>query len=320
MTSATPSLEAFLALPTPVIHEMVYPKQLSISLLLNGTRRLYLAQHYESPPTDYSFLPGCLDNILVNIGRLLDMLARHGIYRVFLPSYSETQLKHRHRYAHLFLLKGIEGLSTHPRILAAYERSSYEVRFYGDMSALPDELIPQMQQPPRLYTGTPRHYVYYGVDGGNPHNYIFRLAHQFGQETGRAPSWEDMLELYYGDRTMKPLDILVAFNRIYARLGIPPLLDGQDRIYSTPVTPMALTPTAFRKILYDFLYNYQDVGRDYLNLHPNELRRLKRYYAANKDSVIGLLHKYEDLCYALPAPVWPAEMDSVPAVQPAAVK
>ena len=57
MTSATPSLEAFLALPTPVIHEMVYPKQLSISLLLNGTRRLYLAQHYESPPTDYSFLP-----------------------------------------------------------------------------------------------------------------------------------------------------------------------------------------------------------------------------------------------------------------------
>jgi hypothetical protein len=36
---------------------MVYPKQLSISLLLNGTRRLYLAQHYESPPTDYSFLP-----------------------------------------------------------------------------------------------------------------------------------------------------------------------------------------------------------------------------------------------------------------------
>jgi hypothetical protein len=311
MMSWTPTLEEFIASPTQTIYEMVYPQQLSISLLLNGTRRLYLAQHYDAPPTDYSFLPGCLDNILVNIGRLLDMLAQHGIYRTFLPSYSETQLKQRHRQAHLFLLKGLEGLTSHPRILEAYMRSGYEVRFYGEMSDLPEELVPDMTNPPRLYSGKPKHYVYYGVDAGNPHNYIFHLSHQFSLSHGRAPDWEDMLELYYGDRTLKPLDMLVAFNRIYARLGIPPLLDGQDRIYATPVTPMALTETAFRKILYDYLYHYQDVGRDYLNLHPNELQRLKHYYAANEDSVIGLLHKYENLTYALPAPVWPDEMDLI---------
>jgi hypothetical protein len=241
------------------------------------------------------------------MGRLLDMLAEHGIAHVYLPSYSDDQ-QDRHPAAHKFLIKGIQALTKHPALMAAYRKHNYGIRYYGDVSYLPKELHATIQNPPRFHRGDAEHFIYYGIDGGNPYSHLFKLSHQFSLMHGRAPSWDDMLELYYGDRGLQPLDILVAFSRIYARLGIPPLLDGNDRIYATAVTPLELNETQLRKILYDRIFNTQDRGRMYTDVHPNELARLKRFYAANQDTVIGLTQKYEDLCYPLPAPVWPAEM------------
>jgi hypothetical protein len=304
----TPGYQEFVNLPTQTIHDIVYSKNISISLLINGTRRWYLSQHFDAPPNDYSYLAGYLETSLVNTGHLLTMLAEYGVRRVFLPVYSEDQ-QDRHPAAHKILIKGIEKLTSHRALLTAYQRSGYTVRFYGDASYLPPAIINGLNQLPRSFSGKSQHHVYFGIEGGNPHNYLLALASEFSTTHGRAPCWEDMLELYYGDQNVRPIDILIAFNHIYARLGIPPLLDGNDRIYVTPVSPLVLTETALRKILYDRLYNHQDRGRMYTDLHPNEIRRLKEFYKANQDTVIGLTQKYENLCYPLPAPVWPQKMD-----------
>jgi len=118
------------------------------------------------------------------------------------------------------------------------------------------------------------------------------------------------MELYYGDRDIGPLDILVGFSRIYSRMGVPHLLDGEESIYVTAVTPLVMSEHSLRSILHDYLYNRHDVGRDYQNIHPNEIQRLKQFYEANQNTVIGLTQKYEDLIYPIPAIQWPEAMDT----------
>jgi hypothetical protein len=237
----------------------------------------------------------------------LALLAEHGVTYVFLPSYSEAQ-EARHPEVRKYLLRGLQALTSYRHLVKVYQHYHYDVRFYGDPGALPADVAKTLTAPPR-FTDTPEHIVYYGVESGNPHDYIFQLSHAYSQHTGRAPTWEDMLEIYYGNRSLRPLDILVAFNRIYARLGIPPLLDGNDRVYATVVSPLEMTQSALRAILYDRIYNTQDVGRDYLDLKPEQLNRLKTFFNANRDTVIGLTQKYDGLTFPLPAPHWPAEMD-----------
>jgi hypothetical protein len=298
MSSKIPDPTEFIELPSRHIAEIVYPRRLSISLLLNGTRRWYIAQHFDAPPADNHYFPHYLETVLIGTARLLEMLAEHGVHRVFLPVYSPAQTN-RHPQAYAFLLKGISALATEPHLLEVYRRAGYMVRFYGNTTGLPDELRQMTEQPLYVSSGEPRHYLYYGVNTDNPHTHLFELAYQFGLEHGHPPSWEDMLELYYGDRTVRPIDVLIAFNRIYAREGLPPLLEGRDRIYSTVVTPLVLSPQVLRRILYDYLYNYQDPSRNYQDIHPNEVRRLRAFYNANQETVIGLMQKREDLVYPL---------------------
>lgn len=309
MTTKYISREEFLQLNTYEVAEYVAPHELSISLLLNGTRRAFIAEHFDNPPADFGYLKACLEDILVNMSRILAMLAEHGIYRVFLPSYSEDQVNGRHDEAYKSLIYGLKSLTRHPALTQVYSDYDYEVHFYGDMSYLPDDMLDNMAHPPQFYNDDPQFHVYYGIDGGNPHEYILKLAYLFSVAEKRPPNWEDMLKLYYGSSDIRPLNILVAFNRIYARLGIPPLLDGQDRIYATPVSPLKITQTALREILYDYIFNTQDRSRSYIDIHPDEIQRLKQFYDSNKDTVIGLTKRYDDLVYPISNLKWPNIMN-----------
>jgi hypothetical protein len=302
------SLDEFLNLPNEQVQQLIAPHELSISLLINGTRRWFMTEHYDEPPTDNSYFPHYLATVLQELGRLLTLLADHGMHRVFIPVYS-LQQEEREANAFAYLMEGIKALSRHPGMVDTYERSGYGVHFYGDMSYLPPQVVDAICDPVYDVPENPNCHVYYGVDGGNPHDYLLKLSYMFGMAEQRPPTWEDMLEMYYGDRNMQPLNILVAFNHIYARLGIPPLLDGQDRIYAMPITPLILNRNTLRHIIYDYVYNRQDPSRSYKDLHPNEFRRLKHYYAANQGVAVGLTRKYEDLTYPVSSVVWPEEMD-----------
>jgi len=111
-----------------------------------------------------------------------------------------------------------------------------------------------------------------------------------------------MVELYYEDATMRPLDILIGFNRIYARMGVPTLLEGSEQIYTTLVTPLILSRKSLRSILYDHLFNQHDVGRDYKNIGQGELNRLREFYRSHEETIIGLSQKHENLVYAAYTP------------------
>ena len=314
MHSTIPSKEDFTLLSLDHIHDLVYEKRLNMSLLLNGTRRWYIANCFDAPPTDNSYFPQYLEFTLIKLAELLTMLAEHGIYRVFIPVYSWHQPQ-RNAEAHKFLLKGIQALLGFPALVETYRKTRWDVRFYGDMSTFPATFAGALQNPPRYISGEPEHIVYFGVDGNSPHSNAFAMAHEFSQQHGHAPTREDMMHLYYGDRDIRPLDILVGFSRIYSRMGIPHLLDGEESIYVTAVTPLVMSELSLRSILHDYLYNRHDVGRDYQDIHPNEIQRLKQFYASNRDTVMGLTRKYEDLVYPAPAIQWPDHMDN-PTAEP----
>ena len=311
MQDTSMSHDDFLQLCSEDVSKILSPKQLSISLLINGTRRAFIAENFSTPPTSLSYLEDWLHYSLVHTARLLRMLADNGIHRVFLPTYSEDQTTGRHDKAHAILLKGIKGLTQYPELVSAYREYEFEMRFYGDMSYLPEEVVAEIESPPQYHSGTPKHFVYFGIDGGNPHEYLLKLAYMFSMANNRPPTRKDIMKMYYGTSDIKPLDILIAFNRIYARLGIPPYLDGRDRIYATPVSPLKLTEKALREILYDYVFNTQDPSRQYTDIHPNEIRRLRQFYDANRDTVIGLTQRYEDLVYPLPTVNWPDDMNDL---------
>jgi hypothetical protein len=302
-----PSEAEFLSMSDEEASALVSPRRLSVSLLLNGTRRLFMATRFTAPPEDLGFLPELLEFIQRGMGELLTLLARHGVHRVFLPAYSEDQHE-RHERAHAYLVRGIELLTSHPALVAAYQSGGYGVRFYGDVANLPAAARPGVRAVDFAPDGPPRRFVHYGIDGGDPHRYLLQLAYELGQSLGRAPTRQELVARYYGEPDVEPIDFLVAFNRIYARLGIPPYLDGRDRVYATAVSPLALTRTMLRRVLYDYLYNAQDRGRDYLDLSDRQLARLKSFYAANGETVVGLTRSIEGLCYVLPSVAWPEDM------------
>lgn len=302
------NVDDFLNLPTESIREIVYPRQLNISLLLNGTRRWYISRYFDAPPKDNSYLSHYLKTVLDRLAELINLLAEHGLYRIFMPVYSEDQLR-RESTAYEYLVKGIVSLKQYPALMQQYAAHRFGVRFYGDASFIDDSIRSELLRPLCYGEGAPAHELYYDVNTSNPYNHMLRLSHEFSMTHGRAPAWEDMLEMYYGTRSMEKLNILIAFNRLYSRVGIPPMLEGNDRIYMTVVTPLVLNARSLRRILYDYLYNNQDAGRSYVNVHPNEIQRLKRFYEANQETILGLTRKYEDFVYPLPGPTWPSGMD-----------
>ena len=319
MHSSMPSREEFLAYPVETIFQIVYERRLSMSLLLNGTRRWYISTYFTSPPTDSSYFPHYLETSLCKMADLVTLLVQHGVYQIFMPAYSWHQSTEnpgvkRHPEAHKFLIKAIESLAGHHQLVDAYRNANAALRFYGDMATFDPEFVKSLRHPPVYYQNKPNHYVYYGVDSFNPHNYGLQLAHEFGIKHGCAPTWEDMLEMYYGDRNLRPLDILVGFSRFYSRMGVPYLLDGEESIYATAVTPLVLTQESLRTILYDFLYNKSDRGRDYQYIKPNEIQKLKEFNNKNQNTVLGLSQKYESLVYPVmettTGPV-PAKTDTV---------
>jgi hypothetical protein len=302
MQLTMPSKEEFIEYPVELIHQIVYERRLSMSLLLNGTRRWYISTYFSAPPTDSSYFPHYLETSLCKMADLVRMLVAHGVYQIFMPAYSwhqspENPNKKRHPEAHKFLIKAIESLAGHHSLATSYRDTNTALRFYGDMGTFAPEFVESLRNPPVYHHGEPSSYVYYGVDSYNPHNYGLQLAYEFGQKHGHAPAWEDMLEMYYGDRNLRPLDILVGFSRFYSRMGVPYLLDGEESIYATAVTPLVLTEKSLRTILYDFLYNKSDRSRDYQFIKPHEINRLKEYNSQHQNTVLGLSQRYESLVY-----------------------
>jgi hypothetical protein len=74
-----PDEHEFLALPSDAVYDLVYPRRLSVSLLLNGTRRWYVSQYFDTPPTDNSYFPHYLQVVLEKLTELIAMLAENGV-------------------------------------------------------------------------------------------------------------------------------------------------------------------------------------------------------------------------------------------------
>lgn len=305
-THTLPTEAEFLSMSDEEVRAIVAPRRLGISLLLNGTRRLFLATRFDAPPRDLAYLPECLDFIHRSMADLLRLLSRHGLYRVFLPSYSSDQ-RERNPQAHRYLVEGIRLLTSHPALVRTYQDEGMAVRFYGGVDELPEPARPHVA-PADFGEGPPRAFVHYGIDGGDPYRHVFQLVYELGAMYGRPPTREELVTVYYGEPDVGRLDILVAFNRTYARLGIPPCLDGQDRIYTTVVSPLVLTAPMLRRILYDHLFRSQDRGRDYLDLGPRQHQRIKAFYAQNRETIMGLTTQLDGLCFPSPSVRWPREL------------
>lgn len=288
------------------VFDRVYPCKLNLSVLLNGTRRWYLTQQFELPPEKELDHAELLDLIFVNMAKLFKQMANLGVYRIFAPAYSKAQ-RLRDRPAHESLVNGLINLHRHQDLVSLYQQNGFKVYFPGDLSFLPAEKVQEMKQFSQSTLKSNRHCVYYDINNGNSYNYLFKLAYDFIQIYHRPPTWEDMVEMYYDDRDLGELNILICNGRFYGRTGFPPLLGNlnSDRIYTTAVSPLLMTPTLLRRILYDYLYVNPPQGIHYRNISQDDLLRLKVYYQANKDKLLGLTQQYGQFVYPFEELVWP---------------
>lgn len=301
-----PTLNEFLTLPEEDIFNLVYPKKLNVSILVNGTRRWYLTLKFEQPPEKELNHAELLDLILQHMSKLFDLMASLGIYRIFAPAYSKAQVA-RDKPAHESLLKGLTNLHNHPSLVSLYHNRGFRVYFPGDLHFLPQDKIQEIQAFSQSTRANNRHVVYYDINKNNSYDYLFKLAYEFIQCHQRPPTWEDMAGLYYDDPSIGELNILICHGRFYGRTGIPPLMGNLnlDRMYATAVSPLLLSATQLRRILYDYLYVNPPQNPHYRNISHDDLARLKAYYQTNRNKVLGLTQLHGQFIYPVEELVWP---------------
>jgi|GEM_PF-1500692 len=79
------------------------------------------------------------------------------------------------------------------------------------------------------------------------------LGYRVGQQLGHAPSRDDLLRAYYGT-DVPPLTVYVGSGRPQLTYLRPPLLGGAEDLYWAQPSPINLTPSDWRRIIYDHLW------------------------------------------------------------------
>ncbi|MBN1259904.1 MAG: hypothetical protein JXB35_04405, partial [Anaerolineae bacterium] len=121
---------------------------------------------------------------------------------------------------------------------------------------------------------------------------IVKLAVQFYEIHGRAPTRDELIPLYYGI-PVKPVDLMIGFNRTRISVLMPPLLGDNADLYFTVGLSMDLSAPVFRRILYDRLFARKSRHRAYETLTPEAFAQLRAYYALNRENVLGLGERFE---------------------------
>ena len=303
---AVEDLTWFQHLSTPEVAALVRERgPRTVVFAMGGTKRWFMLNYLDGWPTDTSsYWQGYLTHGGERLLSIMQMFFDHGVHTLFTHAIVPGQLEGQDKgYPPLALTTGMELIAGTPEFVRFYKERRVRVRFFGDYRqvlkdspyagslALFDELAERTK-------ANDHHFLYWGFNAQeDPMTPILELATQYYREHGRAPSREEVIELYYGE-PVGPVDIFIGFNRPKTANLMPPLLENQADLYFTVGPSLDLSLPQFRNILYDHIFARQGRHRDYGQLSAHGFSELQAFYRLNQGRVTGVGRRYE------PGGVW----------------
>ena len=269
-----------------------------------GTTRWLILNHLKGWPKDMSYWQEYLEyggRRFVDIARLF---FEHGVDTLFTHAIVPGQLKGKGEgYPPLALTSGMERVAGTPEFLQFYEEYGVRVRFFGNYREVLEGTeyagtIEHFDTVAKETRTNDQHRLYWGFNTDKDQiTPALELAVKFYQDQGRAPTREEVVEVYYGE-PVAPVDIFVGFNRTRTATLMPPFLGGQADLYFTVGLSFDFSQSQLRSILYDHLYARRGWHREYGELPNRAFPEMQAFYRLNRDAVTGVGRRYE------PGAVW----------------
>ena len=294
----------FQSLSSTEIAAIVRERVKTVVFAAGGTTRWLMLNHLDGWPKDMSYWQKYLRHGGERFLEIAKMFFDHGVHTVFTHAIVPGQLEGKGAGYHpLALTSGMEKLAGSPDFLHFYTEYGVRVRFFGNYRQVLERseykgALEQFDQVAEQTRRHDQHRLYWGFNTGEDQiARILELAVQYDRDHGRAPSKEQVIELYYGE-PVEPVDIFISFNRSRTAHLMPPLLEGQADLYFTVGLSFDFAQTLLRRILYDHLYARRGRHRDYGELSSSAFSEMQDFYRLNREAVTGLGQRYE------PGAVW----------------
>jgi len=273
-----------------------------------GTTRWLILNYLKGWPEDISYWQEYLKYGGQRFLEIARLFFEHGVYTLFTHAIVPGQLEGKGEgYPPLALTSGMERLAGTPEFLQFYEEYGVRVCFFGNYRDVlqGSEYARTLEHFDKVakQTGTnDQHRLYWGFNTDKDQiTPALELAAQFYRDHGRAPTREEVVELYYGE-PVAPVDVFISFNRTRTATLMPPLLGGQADLYFTVGLSFDFSQSQLRNILYDHLYARRGWHREYGELPDRAFSEMQAFYRLNQDAVTGIGRRYEPGAIWHPAP------------------
>lgn len=275
----------FRNLSTSEIAEIVRQNQLRVVVfVVNGSRRWFLLEHQDQS-ADY------IKVVMARLIELSKMIFDHGIETLVMPTVSPYILDKRGDVYTAMAIKSLDKLTYMDEYLAFYHQQGVRVRFYGDyLDYLEPDTAAYLDQRFKALTSETltyeKHKLWWGVCAHDAFNTVAKNSVQFFEETGRVPSKEELIAMYYGEY-VPPVDLYISSSKLRA-FDMPLISTGRESLYYTVAPSPYMTEMQFRDILHDHLFQRTATNVDFKGKEADYWRSLKTFYEANQNNTIGV--------------------------------
>lgn len=283
-----PTLEEWLALPRTELAALVLPKNLTVNLSVDGTRRHYLIhtkQNNIASYSEYAAFEGAA------YARVYDLLFGLGVQTVLTSVLYPPNFQRSAAYLEKSVAMS-ELIFLGPVFKELYQKWQVAARFYGDFEFAPAaQAISQNLQnlAATLKEKTPFNdrLLLLGYNAGSFNEEMIFHSLKLHSRLNRPPTEQELKAAIFPYGPAK-IDLYIGAGGLTVGKVLPPILDEGTSLYYLAFLALDLQENTLRRILYDYLFARQMLSDDFTPYTEKDLQDLGDYYAEHADCLVGL--------------------------------
>jgi tuberculosinol/isotuberculosinol synthase len=297
------SLEEFQRLPTEGVARLVREAGTKVCVFpFNGSRRWVLLEYPQEAATD--FMKAYLQRGGRQFVKLCKMLFDHGIETILAPTFGPELMERGEEYVQL-MVQAFLWFSQEDDLVNFYDAYDVRVRVYGDTRRHFEDtpyayVLEIFDQLAHRTTTHQRHRLFFGICANDATETVAEIGAHFYEENGYLPNRRQIVETYYGEY-VEPVDIFIGFDRP-AAFDMPLIATGCEDLYFMVSPSLYLDVHTLRAILYDHLFARHVDEASYNELSPEDWQTMAKFYALNRQHVLGLGRRHASGYFWYPLP------------------
>ena len=266
-------------------------------LIPDGNRRFAMS-FLNMMPNSKDFETEYMKNNSEAFMKNLQIMYSHGLNTLFIPCMKHENFFRDKEYVKAITQFSLKLIFTDKKWIDFYQDNDIKVKIYGDLDYVKnkgyEELLQHAYDLEKITENNKKHKLFFGIACSNKHEYprLMDMAIEFYKKFNRKPSYQEKLELYYGEN-VDDIDLFIRPTELRDSDIQPPLISGQQTQMYFLVAPdsISFNKDVYRNILYDYLYcrtsefgikTYQDKI-----INKSDLEEIKDYYSQNMHTIIS---------------------------------